>query len=207
MKLNTWFTNQNVNDQYNNRRVRYYNGSVYKFFDFPPGNYSADDIVDYIAYIIDQNGDDPNNLILMPNLNTGKFVLTLLSGYKLDLSVGAMYITLGADNIEYSASTSFPNQAEITFDVSMWNISMSCLRGGYSGRGVVKTLVDFVPSLITPPGGNIEVAPSFAQYVLLEPSDNIQQIRIRLLDQLGRPIDILNQPLSLICHVRPLFRS
>lgn len=201
LQANIWYSYYNISSDYSNNTLRYYNGSAYETVTIPGGAYQLTDINTYLHSIMKINGDytvvsgeDTFNINILPNYNTGNCIVQISGGYKLDLSSGNLHSLLGFTASEITVTSESPNQVDITNGINNLYIHCSVIDSSYvNGTGTNDVAYSFVPS--TPPFSLITIAPS---RVIFTPviRQNIETVRIYITDQMGRSINLNNQPTS-----------
>jgi hypothetical protein len=210
-KLDTWFSFYNIQDStgYDNNSIRYYNGAAWKVIQVTPGNYTFPELIDEIYAQQAVEGDNaavagvrPLEFIL--NYNTGHVELQFNggSGYRVDFSYKNIYSIFGALQLTYDTSGALENVAKISNNVNQILLHCDLLDGGFINGSVGQVLYTFVPE--HPPGAHILEVPNFPNYSLVRDMKHINSVRVRLTDQLGRPIDLNGEPLSIQVHFQPL---
>lgn len=203
-KLDTWNTWYNISDDYDNRVFTYYNGTAWKDLNIEPGIYSADDLIAIIDAGVVANSDDPNNLVFSINLNTQKFVLTLASGYKIDMTNKNIRVLFGAQSKIYDTSGSFESVAKMTNNVNAFVLHCDLLANSVLGGNQSEALEVFTPDVA--PGESIALRPNLS-YNMVRPGKAIRECRIWCTDQLGRPLNLNNEPLTIKLHFRSLSKE
>ena len=206
VSVNTWYSNYNIDSvNYNNGVFRYFDGSIYHDVTIPNGQYSFSDIFNIIeSYQFAQGhytglATDPvYNVSCTANYNTGRIDFVLAAGYKVDFSTNTLHTIFGCDQVEYAASFSSPHIAQITNGVNTFNIT--CNLAGSSGIGQQGNIIcTFVPDVS--PNASIEFRSAFPIWTqVINPT--AQEIRVSLVDQLSRPIDLNGEPLSILIAIK-----
>ena len=100
-KINTmtysWY---NISDEYDNKRIRYNNGTEWKDIIFQSGSYSYTDINDYIRETLIANGDFDGESSVAPislefDLSSFKVLISIHDGFLLDLRLSNFHKLLG----------------------------------------------------------------------------------------------------------------
>ena len=99
--LNTMtYSWHNISDEYDNKRIRYNNGTEWKDIIFQDGSYSYTDINDYIRETLIANGDFDGESSVAPislefDLSSFKVLISIHDGYLLDLRLSNFHKLLG----------------------------------------------------------------------------------------------------------------
>lgn len=213
VKANLWYSWYNVSAAKGNNILRYNNGTITQpDIVIPDGQYTIDQINTVLQAAMLDNGDftvgPSGNLFdikIEPNYSTLRVKLTLTGGYELDLSAGRLYLLLGGDPINYTASGDLPEVANINDDINSLSIRCDIVSGmaSYSNSDRSDIIYTFVPQSI--PGTNIDVFPSERIYLPININDRlIKEIRMRITDNLGRSVVLNGEPVSYLLHLRPI---
>src|SRR5690606_34754299 len=108
-------------------------GTEWNTLSIPAGNYTSAQLTAVISNMLTAAGDDPEHLVLTPNYSTSRFELSLSGGYKVDFTGLNIATVFGADQIEYDASISFPQHADITYGVNSCLVNCDVLDGTMNG--------------------------------------------------------------------------
>lgn len=212
VKFNGWYSWYNISTELGNNTLEYYNGSTWNLVTFPDGQYSVDDINSYLHYVMKQNGDytlsgttEIYDIEILPNNPTGKVQFIFTGGYEIDLTTGDLYLLLGGTQSIYTISGDLENIANLINDINSVLIRCDLVAGAGSYINSVKQdiLYSFVPNTI--PGSNINIEPINRIYVPINTTDNkITEIRMYITDNLNRPINLEQQPVTYLLHFRPV---
>ena len=204
--VRTWFSAYNIDDDvYFNNTFRYFNGAVYRDVVITPGNYSAPDLVAMLASILTSHSDVPANLKWVLNYNTGKFEIVIANGYKIDFTGYNIRTIFGAASTEYAASSVMPLVGDITNGLNEYVVIVEGLVNGYGqGTSLSGALCQFRP--YGKPSGPIEYRPTFENAICMRQLHQIESLRVRLVDQRLRPVNLHGQPLAVTLHIRPMYK-
>lgn len=211
-QLATWYTWFNIHDtEYDNHRFRYYNNDTWQTINIPNGNYTVDQLQDAIHVGMKENGDvnvdsitgeETFNINLIPNYSTIKLFIEVKDSFEVDLTVGNLYLLLGFTSIVVDSSQYGANNVNITNSVNTISLHCSIVSGNsYDNDQASDILYTFVPAV--PPGASIVICPHEPTYIGVTKAGNIDRIRIRLTDQLGRRINLNGENLTVSLHLRP----
>lgn len=193
--VNTWYSHYNVSDDYQNRTIAYYNGSIWRTITLDPGNYSAADWINEFEQLVTVSGDTASNIAFSANQNTQRFEVVLSNNYRLDFSVGLLYVLLGVNPIIYTASFVAPNVAKMSNNVNAWVIHCSLIDNSILGANSSKAIYTLVPAV--KPGGNIREVAQYSIPNLIMNQKKFTDCRIHITDQLGRRINLNSEPFSI----------
>ena len=199
-RIDTWNSIHNVKAGYKNNSIRYYNGTVWYQLVIPDGNYEIDDFNAMIHNAMFTNGDfnnaDPANptyyINLVPNYSTGRLVIQVTNGYQLDLSIGELHTIFGFDPIVVVSTMTGAHPVDITRGVDSWMVHCSITGGSYDNGIASDILYGFVPEVER--GMAIAEKPFQVFFFPLKSTFvpgyevMIENVRMYLTDQLGRPI-------------------
>ena len=206
-----WNTIRNVSASLGNNTCRYSanGGTNYTTITFPDGGYEIEALEAYIHEIMLSAGHynglitEPAYLIeFVPNYSTGKLRIEILdANYRLDLSVSTLNVLLGHASAIITASTTGSSAVNITGSVNSWNICCSLVSNSYNNASKSDNLYSFTPSV--PPMYSISERESESVYLPVN-KQNISQIRIRIVDQLNRRIDLGQEVCGYLLHLRKI---
>ena len=209
-RLNLWYSWFNISAENNNNIARYFNGAVYRDILFPDGQYSVSQINDYVQSVMKANGDftlsgstEVYDIIISANFATGKVNIQLTSGYTFDLATGDLYLLLGGDQIEVTTSGDLPRIANITNDVNqIWaRCSLVEGQGSYVNDTQADIIYTFVPDTV--PNTNIDLSPITLAWIPLNVTNNvIRKVRVRITDNLDRPLNLNGEPVTFTLLIR-----
>ena len=147
-------------------------------------------------------------IVISPNFSTLKvqlvFSQSMIAGttFRVDFTTAnSLKSLLGFTSVVANTSQSSANVADITAGVINLTIHCSIISGSYSNESSGDVIFSAQPNAGA--GSLIEFQPSERVYLPLNVKNNIQRIRMRLTDQLDRPV-ILNDPtgISYLLHLR-----
>ena len=202
IKCNLWYSYFNVSTEYNNNTIRYITDTVQvRTVTFPNGNYTITQLNSYLAATMLNNGDT-NSIIIEPNYSTLKVKITISNNYSLDLTTSSFHLLLGWNQGIYTHDGSLDGQnpANINRDINSLLINCDIISASYKNGIMSNVLYSFVPSV--PPGANIELVPQNIIYLPIKLPDFVSKIRMYITDQLGRRLNLNNQPVTYLIHIR-----
>jgi len=208
VSLSTYYSFFNIKAASQNNEFKYSSdgGETWKIIVVPDGNYSIWDWIDYIKFQINKLEDDEEaydtNIYMRANTNTLRLEITLFNDYQIDFTHQRLYYILGYIQQILAAGVHVSeNHVNITDDVQSLIIHCSvCDSMSYSNTGPSDRLFSFIPN--TPPGSAININVETPYYCGIS-RNRIDSIRIKLTDQLNRPINLNGESLSLVLYLQP----
>lgn len=211
-RLNLWYSWYNISTELNNNTCRYYNGTVFRNITFPDGQYSVEDINDYLHTVMKSFGDftlagstEVYDIEMSPDYPTNKIFLELTNAYTLDLATGDLYLLLGADQADITVTGLFTNIANMTNNInSIWaRCSLVEGMGSYVNDTQEDIIYTFVPDTI--PNTNIDLSPITLAWIPINVTGNIiRKIRVRITDNLSRDLNLNNEPVTFTFLLRKM---
>jgi len=202
IKCNLWYSFFNVSDDFNNRIIRYTNNvAQIRTVTIPSGNYTITQLNTYLSASMIAKGDTAS-IIIEPNYSTLKVKITISNGYSLDLTASNFNLLLGWNSGVYNFNGSLDGQnpANINRDINSLLIHCDILGSSFKNGILSDILFSFVPNV--PPGSNIEIEPQHLIYLPVIIPDYITKIRMYITDQLGRRVNLNQQPVTYLLHLR-----
>ena len=196
----SWF---NISTALGNNIIGYQTASSgTKSITIPDGEYGISDINNVLKAGITANGDNPLNVTISANVNTLTSNITLVSGYKLDLTVGTLYVILGYNTGRLiSTSGSSDVEANVT-PVNTVLFHCSIVNGAIYNNGTVSDIVaSYGPNVA--PGSLITIQPNTPVYQKITP-ETIYAIRMYVTDNNGVSLNLQNQPVTYSLLLRPI---
>lgn len=208
-----WYSFYNIDPQYNNTYARYSpdNGVTWKDLNIIPGQYSIDQLNDRIHSIMLTNGDYTTSVSgnifdinILADFSTLKVEITISNNYQLDLTASNLNLLLGFNSIIVTSSQFGANVANINNDINSLKISCDIITSSYDSSSNSNILYVFSPTISnsTGPGSQIFVIPNNLIFIPVIPSRTISSIRIRIVDNLDRAINLHNQPTTYWLYLR-----
>jgi len=212
---NLWYSFTNVDDTTNKIAYSPDSGVTWKTLILAVGNYNIVDINDALTAFQVANGDDVAGVAqvtIVPNYNTSRVEINIVNPtFQVDLSVSNMYVLFGFSPAQAASpltvTTTSDNIADITNGRSKILICSSLLENSYSmwnngEKGTV--LYSFSPD--APPGSLMQIQPSERVYMNIIPNRRIDSIRMYLLDNQGRAVDMRGEVCTYMVHLRKVVR-
>ena len=192
----------NVSTEYNNNTLKYSqdSGKTWHSITLPNGNYSYQELNSYIQSEITSNGHTKDGISIKFVSPLFKVLLTLKSGFQLDLKTGDFGKLIGFEKKIYTTSGYSPNLPDITRSVDNvfihTNIISDTIVSGTPSDVLYRFSVDNLP--VSYP---FHIEPRRAQFSKIN-TNRIQDLRIYITDELNRPLNLNNIPISLILNVK-----
>lgn len=214
IKMNCWYSWYNISAAKGNNTLRYHNGVGWSgTITIPDGQYTLPQMNDYLHsemysngdYTIDAYGNTVYDVIIEPNYSTLRVKITLTNSYQLDLSLSDLHLLLGFTQVvlSHTGAVDGVNVANINDSINTLIIHCNVISGNASFSNSIQSdiLHSFTPE--TSPGSNIVVSPAHKIYLPVEVHGNlIREIRVYITDNLGRPVDFQNEPITYLFHLR-----
>lgn len=204
-----WYSYYNISSDYNNQIFRYYNGSVWKNITITAGLYSIDDINTFVHNAMLANGDYTNvggvnvfDIVITPDYNTFKLLITLTNSYQVDLSVGNLYQIFGFSSIVISSTQEGPNNVDISNGIDKLLIHVDCVTGSYVNGSASDVIYGFSPNV--KPSSLIELNPTKIVYLPLNKTGFLQKMRIRITDQSNRRVNLNGEQVTMSLYLKQI---
>ena len=197
-----WYSWVNISaTEYSNATWRYYNGSVWRAnVTMPDGMYSLLDIQNYVEAKITANGDTPANIQFNANYATGYCDIVLVGGYQFDFSLSSFGNLLGfTASSTVTVSATSPSKVDITRGVTSVGIACNVVTGSYANSRSSRVLHTFAPA--SAPGSLLTIEPASRIYLPVN-TKTIWSLRVSLIDNLGRPLHIGSDPVTVVLHIQ-----
>lgn len=203
IKVMLWYAWYNISPQYNNTTLRYSPdaGVTWKTITIISGQYSIDELNSRIQSLIVANGDVGTNVSIVADFSTLKIQIVLLGGYQVDLTQGNLYNLLGFTPIIVTSTQLGANPANINNDINSLKITCDILTGSYDNNVSSNTLYVFSPN--SGPGTQINITVNPPLFIPVRNTRTINSIRITLVDNLNRTINLNGQPVTYLLYLRP----
>ena len=195
----SWY---NVSSDYNNNTLKYSqdSGKTWHTITLPNGNYSYLELNSYIQSEIESNSHTKDGISIKFVSAFFKVLLSMKSGFQLDLKTGDFGKLLGFEKKIYTTTGYSPNFPDITRSVDNvfihTNIISDSVISGNQSDVLYRFSVDNLP-LSYP----FHIEPRRAQFNKIN-TNRIQNLRIYITDELNRPLNLNNIPISLILNVK-----
>jgi len=211
LKASVWYSWHNISTIYQNNTLRYSpdGGTTFKSFTFPNGIYSIQAINSALeSFMLAENdytvvsGVNTFHIKIQGNMTTLKSEVILSNNYQLDLSQStSIRKLLGFDAVTITAAgtTSSSNPANITRDVNSILISSNIISGSWDNGSRGQILYAFQPDV--GPGNLINIEPTNLTYLPLS-SNQINHIRIKITDQLSRPVYLNGEHVTIFLVIK-----
>ena len=192
----------NVSSDYNNNTLKYSqdSGKTWHTITLPNGNFSYLELNSYIQSEITSNGHTKDGISIKFVSPLFKVLLSMKSGFQVNLSGGDFGKLLGFEKKIYTASGYGPKLPDITRSVDNvfihTNIISNSVVSSNQSDVIYRFSVDNLP-LSYP----FHIEPRIPLFTKIN-TNRIQDLRIYITDEFNRPLDLNNIPISLILIVR-----
>lgn len=193
--LTMWNSWHNISAKFNNNVLKYHNGQNWKIIIFDNGNYTLDDINNYLisSFASATGGSlrDPEIPILFGiDGPTGHFGVKIEENWSIDFSEGELHKILGFDKIIYNQTEQIaPFPANISRGVDKIRIHCDLIvEARYGEESTSRILYQFAPS--ERPHSLIIVNEIYPIYLKIYPTKQIERIRMTVTDQNDNIIDL-----------------
>ena len=202
----SWY---NINAQYNNQTFRYYNGTAWKVITITPGLYGIADINAYVQNAMYANGDytvvnnvNTFHIVLTPDYNTFKLLITISNGYQLDLTQGNLYQIFGFNPVIVSSTQEGANNVNISLGVNQILLHIDCITGSYVNGSASDVIYSFSPNV--PPSSLIQVAPYRLIYLPVTKTGYLDRMRIYVTDPQNNRFNLNGENITLGLALKPI---
>ena len=195
----SWY---NVSSKYNNNTLKYSqdSGKTWHTITIPNGNFSYQELNSYIQSEIASNGHTKDGISIKFVSAFFKVLLTLKSGFQVDMKTGDFGKLLGFEKKIYTASGYSPKLADITRSVDNVLIHTNIISDSNVSSNksdvIYKFSVDNLP-LSYP----FHIEPRQLVFNKIN-TNRIREVQINITDELNRPLDLNNIPISLILIIQ-----
>jgi hypothetical protein len=201
--LQMWNSLPNISVSRNNNTFRFYNGATWSSnITIPTGNYSIDDLNIAIQTLITTNGGVGSNIVITPNYNTLKSDILLKNSYRLDLSIGTLYLVLGWAQAIVSVSGSGNELVDISNNITSYQIHCSLVDSStsISNGSSSDVIYSFSPDK---PAGNL-LSKEIINLIYIKCNSNyISSMRIYITDQKSNLLtDLSNENISITMIIK-----
>ena len=197
----------NVSTKYNNNKLKYSSdsGKTWNTITLPDGNFSYEEIESYIQSEIESNGHTKDGITITFVPLFLKVLLTLKSGFQVDLKTGDFGKLLGFEKKIYTATQYSPKLPDITRSVDNVFIHTDIISDSVVSSNKSDVIYSFSVD-------NLELSYPFH----IEPihlvfnkinTNRIRELRIYVTDELNRPLDLNNESVSLKLIIREALPS
>ena len=221
LKIITWNTNHNLTGS---KVLRWSadNGSTFFSITIPDGNYNIEDVNNLLRASQEEEGvtdlDGFGNIIygidILPNFNTNRVDIlidnTVGTGntFLFDLTDGTnpdnIRNFLGFGSVMVSATQTGGFIANVEADVNSWVIECDLVRNSYKNGTISTALFTFKPKALSSEA--FEIEPTHLKFLQVR-RNIIESIRFKLVDSLGRKIDLRGEHITLNLQLKPIGRS
>lgn len=219
LKITAWNTRHNI---YGSKQMRWSSdgGSTWHDVPIPDGTYNIEDVNALLRNSQYEEGvtdvDPVTNATLfgidiLPNFNTNRVDIfidnTVGSGntFHFDLSDGGnpnnIRDFLGFASVVVTATQTGTTIANVEDDVNSWVLDCDLVRNSYKNGVSSNAIFSFKPVALS--SASFEIEPTHLKFLQVRRSI-IESIRFKLLDSLGRKIDLKGQHLTVNLQIRPI---
>ena len=195
----SWY---NVSSKYNNNTLKYSqdSGRSWHTITIPNGNFSYQELNSYIQSEIASNGHTKDGISIKFVSSMFKVLLTMKSGFQVDLKTGDFRKLLGFEKKIYTATGYSPNLPDITRSVDNVFIHTNIISDSFLSSDKSDVIYKFgVDNL--PLSYPFHIQPFHLVFNKIN-TNRIRDLRIYITDELNRPLDLNNIPVSLILIIR-----
>ena len=195
----SWY---NVSSEYNNNTLKYSqdSGKSWHTITLSNGNYSYEELNNYIQREIESNGHTKDGISIEFVSSLFKVLLTLKSGFQVDLKTGDFKDLLGFEKKIYTATQYSPKLPDITRSVDNVFIHTNIISDSVCSSNQSDVLYRFSVDNL-PLSYPFYIEPKRAMFSKIN-TNTIKDLRIYITDGLNRPLNLNNIPISLILIVK-----
>ncbi len=175
-------------------------GSTWNQITIPNGMWSISLLNEFIKTEVIELGGDEDMLDIVGNLATLKVDIELGANYQIDLSQGSLHLLLGFTPAIYTTSTSGTLPVDITAGINSILIHCSLATGSYINSNQSDIIYSFSPDV--GPGNLLDIHPTTPIYLPLSTNNQITNINMRVTDQNNNLIDLNDENVSYLLHIR-----
>ena len=198
ISLESYYSFPNISENNNCLKV-FFNGKWHEIH-IPVGCYELEDIGMELDRQIVEKGGIKGSVVLTPNLNTFKCIMTLLTGVSVDMThQNSIREVLGFDAKIYSEKRNVSQHTVSIMKVNSILVHSNLIGSSYLNGSQQPIIYAFFPSAL--PGEKIIEKPNTLIYLPVE-LDVIPQIAAWLTDQDNNPLDLQGEKLTLKLHIR-----
>ncbi len=218
LRVNLWYSWFNIDPQFSNQDLQYSRdggGTQRPLITISPGQYTIEDINEFLHKEMESNGDfiiNPQGvkqfgINIEANFNTLRTrvvidnLLIPADTYELSLTsaISNLHLLLGFDSQVITATKEGENLANINNDVNTLLVDTDIISGSFQNNQARGIINQFVPDV--PPGSNIDVEPTHKVFLPLN-RNRVDKIRMRIIDNLGRLVDLNDEPVTYSLQIR-----
>lgn len=201
-----WYSIYNISAEFGNNTFRYNNGTTWKTITFSNGSYQLAQINAYIQQILSANGDMVGTgnteypIVLTPNISAQRIIISVYTGYTVDLSVGAFAAIIGFNPLpNYTGIYQGDLAPDISRGVDKIHIHCDFIEGSYNNS--VSDDILYSAALVGLPGSLINVQPYERIYLPVKKTRFLSSARIRFTDQSGRAVNFNGENTTVGIHL------
>ena len=198
VSLESYYSFPNINDTNNKLKV-FFEGK-WNTISIPLGCYELTDINEELQRQIVEKGGKKESVVLTPNLNTFKCVMTLLPGISVDFrGEHSIREVLGFENKTYLEKRNVSEHTVKIMRVNSILVHTNLIGSSYLNGSQQPIIFAFFPAAL--PGEKIIERPNQLIYLPVA-LEVIPQIAAWLTDQDNNPLDLQGEKLTLKLHIR-----
>ena len=197
-----WYSWYNVNTE--NNRLKYYNGTIWKYIKLQPGVYNITDINTEFKRLIDSDGDQSVNILIAPNYSTLKCRIILSGNYQIDFTQhNSINTVLGFESRILAQDGTYDGLYNVNItDINSLLIRCSVINDSYINGSSSDCIFNFSPNV--PPGSLIQVRPFAILYLAINTSYNISEITMRITDQSDKEVNLNDERVTYFLLIKQI---
>ena len=195
----SWY---NVSSKYNNNTLKYSqdSGKTWHTITIPNGNFSYQELNSYIQSEIASNGHTKDGISIKFVSSLFKVLLSMKSGFQVDLKTGDFGKLLGFEKKIYTTSGYSPKLPDITRSVDNVFIHTDIISDSIVSSNKSDVIYRFSVDNL-PLSYPFHIQPTHLLFNKIN-TKRIREVRIYITDELNRPLDLNNIPTSVILIIR-----
>ena len=198
VSLESYYSFPNITEDNNKLKV-FLNGKWHEII-IPVGCYELTDIATELERQVVEKGGRKGSVVLTPNLNTFRCIMTLSVGVSVDMKGdNSIRQVLGFDEKIYSAKRNVSEHTVKIMRVNSILVHSNLIGSSYLNGSQQPIIFAFFPAAL--PGEKIIEKPNTLIYLPVE-LDVIPHIAAWLTDQDNIPLDLQGEKLTLKLHIR-----
>ena len=212
IQLSMNYSYPNVSSGNGNNTIEITDNGTFTTLTVPDGNYSVDALNTFIQGKMKSlnighsvsNGVDVYALAITPNFNTGLVDISITGTFQLRMTGSTFHNLLGYASTTLTATNS-PHSStkavDLTNGITSINVRCSIAQGTYDSKGNNSDILyAFTPTVS--PYSYISERPNNPIYLDINTHNQIPRINMRITDNLNRDLDLRNEPVNYLLHLR-----
>ena len=202
IRAQIWYSWHNITEDKGNNvlSISMNAASTWHEITIPNGMWSISLLNEFLKTKVESLGGDPDLIDITGNLATLKVDIALGADYQIDLRQGSLHTLLGFTSVIVTASTSGTLPVDITGGVNSILIHSSIATGSFINSSQSDIIYSFSPDV--GPGNLLDIHPTTPIYLPLSTHSQINSITMRVTDQNNNLIDLNNENVSYLLHIR-----